>query len=420
MKIDDFLHDFEHLYENDIILNFTRSNSKDQDLMKASSQLLFAMLASLLTLKGSYAREIHHIDQACLTFSAETVGADIGELVSNEDQLVSSSVHELMRLYQVKTCVTDGHVTGLQFSLATKIFNYSGTEVLHMAPIGQMTGSCDTHVLKTELYSIEASLASSGRGITYRYHTGPDGIAETHGDVDEDESLVWKFEPSNPVIGLFGRQSEAGIEQLGFITLDTACQASSENLVPIKRTKRYSTLVIPAAKFEEVEAGESDGVAVFGLPVLTFLFIIFGIIAGMGLILTSLRTLRQRKTVSSPFIIALATAPAKVETRSSNKTNEAEPVVPETDIEKNTDARPGSSARPASSSSDSARSSCRSGKCSRSRKLSKGPRVGSESTKDRAHIPKPNMCKHQRLKAQAKARADRPSEVVKTTTEGSN
>ena len=85
MKIDDFLHDFEHLYENDIILKFTRSNSKDQDLMKACTQLLFTTLASLLAFKGSYAREIHHIDEACLAFSTKTVGEDIGELVSNAD-----------------------------------------------------------------------------------------------------------------------------------------------------------------------------------------------------------------------------------------------------------------------------------------------------------------------------------------------
>ena len=325
-----------------------------------------------------------------------------------------------MRLHQVKTCVTDGNVSGLQFSLATKIFNYSGTEVLHMAPIGQMTGQCDTHVLETDLDAIEASLAPTGRGITFRYRIGSERIVESHGDVDEDDSLVWKFEPSNPVIGLFGRHSEAGIEQLGFITLDTACQASSENLVPIKREKRYSTLVIPAAKFEEVEADENDGVAVFGLPVLTSLFIIFGIIVGVGLIVTSLRTLRQRKTVSSPVIIAMVTPPAEVETRSGDKTKEPEPVAPETDIEKNTDARPVSSARPTSSSSDSARSSCRSSKCSKSSKSSKGPQVGSESTKDRAHIPKPKVCKHQRRKEQAQARADTPSEDVKTTTGGSN
>ena len=53
--------------------------------MKACTQLLFTTLASLLAFKGSYAREIHHIDEACLAFSTKTVGEDIGELVSNAD-----------------------------------------------------------------------------------------------------------------------------------------------------------------------------------------------------------------------------------------------------------------------------------------------------------------------------------------------
>ena len=103
---------------------------------------------TLVALSTSQAKDIHRIDSSCLIHSDQTIGKEIGELISNEDQLTSSSVHELMRVNQIKTCVTDGNVSGIQFSLATKIFNYSGTEVLNMAPIGQMTGQCETHVLE--------------------------------------------------------------------------------------------------------------------------------------------------------------------------------------------------------------------------------------------------------------------------------
>ena len=193
--------------------------------MKTLNKVLISKFASILAFKGgASARGIHMIDDSCLVLSDQTVGQEIGEFVTNENQLTSSSVHELMRLHSIKTCKdTDGNVSGLQFSLATNIYNYSGTEILHMEPIGHMTGQCDTLVLRADFDTIHATLTPSGLDIIYRYHDGPSGIAKSYGAIDEDKATVWIFDHANPVIGLYGRHTEAGIAQLGFITLDTAC-----------------------------------------------------------------------------------------------------------------------------------------------------------------------------------------------------
>jgi hypothetical protein len=48
-------------------------------------------------------------------------------------------------------------------------------------------------------------------------------LKETYGQIEADNFETWKFTAENPLIGLYGRQTEAGISQLGFVTLDTAC-----------------------------------------------------------------------------------------------------------------------------------------------------------------------------------------------------
>ena len=50
-------------------------------------------------------------------------------------------------------------------------------------------------------------------------------LDEKYGDISKPHS-EWHFSNSNPLVGLYGRQTEQRIEELGFITLNTECQAA--------------------------------------------------------------------------------------------------------------------------------------------------------------------------------------------------
>ena len=40
--------------------------------------------------------------------------------------------------------------------------------------------------------------------------------------------MLWSFSDDNPLVGIYGRQTDSGIIQLGFITLNTKCQTSAK------------------------------------------------------------------------------------------------------------------------------------------------------------------------------------------------
>ena len=61
--------------------------------------------------------------------------------------------------------------------------------------------------------------AESGIDIQYRMSKGE----MTIGYVRKSDFEEWQFTEANPLVGVWGRQTELGIAQLGFITLDTEC-----------------------------------------------------------------------------------------------------------------------------------------------------------------------------------------------------
>jgi len=67
------------------------------------------------------------------------------------------------------------------------------------------------------------------------------------------KNTEWEFKSENPLVGLYGRQSERGIEQIGFITLDTVCQAAAEDL--IKEEENVIDIEEPVVETEETEDG---------------------------------------------------------------------------------------------------------------------------------------------------------------------
>jgi hypothetical protein len=88
-----------------------------------------------------------------------------------------------------------------------------------------MTGNCETLELTDGLGKIKASLSSgaqsSGVSITYKHYSNE--LIKTYGEIDSEGKTTWHFTDDQPLVGLYGRQTETGIAQLGFITLDTAC-----------------------------------------------------------------------------------------------------------------------------------------------------------------------------------------------------
>jgi len=74
-----------------------------------------------------------------------------------------------MRLHGIKTCHTDGDVTGLQFFMAQDPYLSVGEEAYPMMPIGPMTGQCDYLELKEGLDEIKATLRKNESGLSMQY-----------------------------------------------------------------------------------------------------------------------------------------------------------------------------------------------------------------------------------------------------------
>lgn len=70
----------------------------------------------------------------------------------------------------------------------------------------------------------------------------------------------WEFDEKNPIIGLYGRQSETHITQLGTISLDTECQLALEAVVETEEPVVIpeDTIVDPTETEVVDEQGETD------------------------------------------------------------------------------------------------------------------------------------------------------------------
>ena len=79
-----------------------------------------------------------------------------------------------MRLHSITTCHTDGKVTGLQFHMALDP-EAVDEDVYDMAPIGLMSGQCDSLELPEGLDKIKETMnpGESSVSLTYK-HFGTD------------------------------------------------------------------------------------------------------------------------------------------------------------------------------------------------------------------------------------------------------
>merc|ERR1712013_462678 len=131
--------------------NFHQKKLQMNTFNKVLISSAFALLAST-----SEAKSIHN---SCLTMSDQTAGAEDGEFITNEDQLTSNAVTDQMRIHSIKTCMTRGEVTGLQFIMALNPYESVDEELFEMKQIGN-GGVCQRLELPEGLDNLEASFSS--------------------------------------------------------------------------------------------------------------------------------------------------------------------------------------------------------------------------------------------------------------------
>lgn len=168
-------------------------------------------------------------------------------------------MNDEMRLHSFKTCQdSDDNVIGIQFFMAVNPYTEVDVDLYEMAPIGLMEGICHTVKPSGPLHQIRA--AGGDDGVTgIKYYNGDE---KQYGDVPKRrwKKTDWEFSEDQPLVGLYGRQSERGIEQIGFITLDTQCQLAAEIVVEEEETAEETTVPVvePDTTVEEVVEPEKE------------------------------------------------------------------------------------------------------------------------------------------------------------------
>jgi hypothetical protein len=89
-----------------------------------------------------------------------------------------------------------------------------------------MIGRCQKITLSGGFDRVRASSNDANSGVnSIRFYRG--NSKKTYGKIDDDFT-EWNFTEDKPLVGFYGRQSDRGIEQLGFITLDSSECLSSD------------------------------------------------------------------------------------------------------------------------------------------------------------------------------------------------
>ena len=114
--------------------------------------------------------------------SDAVAGVEQGEYMTNEAQLTSKSVSDDMRLHSITTCHTDGRVTGLQFHMALDPNEAVDEELYDMAPIGLMSGQCDSLDIPEGLDKIKATMNTGNSTVSLVYKHFDTDLKRTYGD----------------------------------------------------------------------------------------------------------------------------------------------------------------------------------------------------------------------------------------------
>ena len=132
-----------------------------------------------------------------------------------------------MRIHFIKVC-TDPEVhdlDGLQLLLLDESKNG-----MALGSIGKMEGKCKTARITSNLDSIrqiQSRVTNEVKGIEFMSKNSDEkrGYGSKMGI-----SSTLKFTEDQPLLGLYGTESQNGIKKLGFITLDLQCQNKKEHV----------------------------------------------------------------------------------------------------------------------------------------------------------------------------------------------
>ena len=83
-------------------------------------------------------------------------------------------------------------------------------DITAMTPIGLMSGDCEQLELPQGLDKIKATMNSQESSVNIVYKIFNANLRQVYGDVT-DERTTWTFTEENPLVGLYGRQTEDGI-----------------------------------------------------------------------------------------------------------------------------------------------------------------------------------------------------------------
>jgi len=244
-----------------------------------------------------------------------------------------------MKLDSFTTCTDgDGDVTGIQFLFSLNPYDKENEDdFIEMSSIGKMTGTCKTLNLTGGLDRIRASSKSDSSGVNnIKYYRG--SKVKSFGDSDADEYTEWQFNEDNELVGVYGRQSERGIEQLGFITLDTACQAAAEfKPEPEEQVVPSNVEIFLPEEIEQkpITEKESESGLLLGFDLMTIIITSIGLLVFIALLVISICACKAKgKMNSQNKIVMLTTPPVTTPTKNRKKAvKELQPVATPADIE---------------------------------------------------------------------------------------
>merc|ERR1719336_3633474 len=150
-----------------------------------------------------------------------------------------------------------------------------------MTPIGLMGGECEKLDLPQGLDKVKATMNPLESSLSIKYKIFDADLLQEYGEVTE-EKTTWSFAEENPLVGLYGRQTEAGITQLGFITLDTACQLA------------HIEIPDPVTPEPVTEPETEEGI-IFGLGIMPIALIIGGVLLLAALAAATICSYIKRK-----------------------------------------------------------------------------------------------------------------------------
>jgi hypothetical protein len=207
--------------------------------MNSYTKVLISTVAAFAT--QTAAAGIHN---SCLSLSDTTIGQPdfVQQFVTNESAFTSGAVSSDMSLDGFTVCTDGDNVVGLQFFLTeTPYLVDAYAPLLYLEPIGSMTGNCGSLRFSGPVDQVKAASKNNKglQGISFHYEDKIAAIGELDGR--KVETNLWTFTEEKALVGIYGESSPNGIEKLGMITLDLACQAGLDAAGPHEHDEEEKT-----------------------------------------------------------------------------------------------------------------------------------------------------------------------------------